>query len=328
MAKSLNQKGKLVILLDILSRKTDENHKLNTTQLIAELDKYEISVERKTIYADVATLVDLGYDIMLDKSKNGGYYMASRKIEKYELEPLVDAVSSSKFITEKKSRELIQKLAGLLSEYEAKDLARNVYVGNRIKTDNESVYYVVDAINAAISTKRNIEFNYCEWDINKQLVPRYDGKKYVVSPMALIWDNESYYLIAYSPEHEGIRHYRIDKMKNIVVTKDVVEDCDTIRKFDPVKYYNKTFGMYGGVEEYVTIMFPSSMAGVCIDRFGKEPTFRPMMNDKSFSVRVNVVVSSQFFGWIAGLGPNVKIMGPENVVEQYKEYLTNIIATY
>lgn len=328
MAKSYNQKGKLLQLLHILEEKTDTNHKMTTPQIIEELSKYEISAERKSIYDDIQCLNDLGYDVDCDKSKTGGYYVASRKIEKYELMPLVDAVSSSMFITEKKSRELIKKLESLLSVYEAKELDRSVYVTNRIKSDNESIYYTLDSIHDALYKKNKISFLYCEWNVEKELVPRKNGKRYKANPLGLTWDDEKYYLIAYDDEAEGIKHYRVDKMKDIEVFDETISDVDTIRNFDMVSYCNKTFGMYGGKEETVTLLFPENLAGVAIDRFGKEPTFRKVMDGKYFQIRVNVSVSNQFFGWLTGLGSDVSIIGPQHVVDQYREFINQIAHKY
>ncbi|MCQ2523278.1 MAG: WYL domain-containing protein [Lachnospiraceae bacterium] len=328
MAKSFNQKGKMIKLLQILQELTDNNHKLNTPQILKELEQYEIKAERKSIYDDIACLNDLGYDIECDKKRDGGFYMASRDIEKYELMPLVDAVSSSRFITEKKSRELIKKLESLLSVYEARELDRSVYVSNRIKSDNESIYYTLDSIHDALYRKKKISYLYCEWNVDKELVPRKNGKLYITNPLGLTWDDEKYYLIGYDDEASDIRHYRVDKMKDIEVLDDNLSDIDLIRNFDIVSYCNKTFGMYGGKEESVTLLFPSRLAGVAIDRFGKEPTFRKMQNGEYFQVRVKVCVSNQFFGWLTGLGSDVSIVSPQYVVDDYREFINQIVHKY
>lgn len=339
MAKNINQKKKLLTILNILNTKTDENHKLNTTDLINELLKYDISAERKSIYDDVDTLNDMGYDILLDKSKNGGYYVASRPIEKHEMVLLVDAISSSKFITLKKSRELIKKLESLLSIYEAKELDREIYVNNRIKQDNESIYYVVDDIHNAIYLKNNISFKYCEWNASKQLVPRHNGKSYNVKPLSLAWDDEKYYLIGVDNDINEIRHYRVDKIKDLCVIdksidKDVVKSSQILennkfKSFDIASYSNKIFGMYGGELTYVDLAYKENMIGVIIDRFGKDVNVIKDFNDNSIlHSRVEVSVSSQFFGWIAGTEGAVTIAGPEAAKEQYRQFLTKLIESY
>lgn len=324
MSKQNNQKQKLIRLLQIFMEKTDANHALNSTELIEELEKFDIYAERKSIYTDVAALKDLGYDIEKKGGAGGGFYLASRKLEKYELSLLVNAISSSKFISLKKSRQLIKKLEELLSVYEARELDREVYVNNRIKSDNESIYYIVNDLNYALFNKRKISFKYCEWNINKTLVERNRGKIYCVSPLALTWEDENYYLVAFDEEREAIRHYRVDKIKNLSIIDEPVADNDIVRKFDIGEYSGRTFSMYGGEDEIVTLEFPSELAGVCIDRFGKEYTFIPSADKTSFTVRVPVKVSPQFFGWIAGLSGKVKIKAPNNVQEAYKEFVHHL----
>lgn len=324
MPKPTNQKQKLIRLLQIFTEKTDADHALNSAELLEELAKYDIYAERKSIYTDVTALNELGYDIEKKGGHNGGYYLASRNLEKYELSLLVNAVSSSKFISLKKSRQLIKKLEGLLSVYEAKELDREVYVNNRIKSDNESIYYVVNDLNSALFNKRKITFKYCEWTVNKTLVERNKGKVYFVSPLALSWEDENYYLVAFDEERESIRHYRVDKIKNLSIIDEPVSDNETVRKFDIGEYSGKTFSMYGGEDETVTLEFPAELAGVCIDRFGKEHTFIPSGDKSTFTVRVPVKVSPQFFGWIAGLSGKVKIKAPNNVLEEYKAFVQNL----
>lgn len=326
MAKGINQKQKLLRLLMILQEKTDNNHKISTGDLINELEKYDISAERKSIYSDIETLCDLGYDIEFDKGKNGGYYMASRAIEKHEMVLLVDAISSSMFITHKKSRELIKKLESLLSKYDASELDREVYVNNRIKQDNESIYYTVDDIHNAISKGYMLAFNYCEWNIDKVLVPRHNGKLYKVSPLSLIWEDEKYYLVAVDESVNEIRHYRVDKIKNIKITEEKVK-LDDYRNFDIASYGRKFFGMFGGDTVYVELAFSPKQIGLLIDRFGKDISVRTLSKDECIA-RVLVSVSPQFFGWIAGLNGDIKISGPSEIKEKYIDYLKREIANY
>lgn len=326
MAKGINQKQKLLRILMILQEKTDINHQITTAELISELEKYDISAERKSIYSDIETLCDLGYDIELNKSKNGGYYMASRPIEKHEMVLLVDAISSSMFITHKKSRELIKKLEALLSKYDASELDREVYVNNRIKQDNESIYYTVDDIHNAIAKGFSITFNYCEWNIDKVLVPRHNGKIYKVSPLSLIWEDEKYYLVAVDESVNEIRHYRVDKIKNVNITEEKVK-LDDYRNFDIASYGRKFFGMFGGDTAYVELNFKPSQIGLLIDRFGKDISVRKLTDDECVA-RVLVSVSPQFFGWIAGLNGDIRIAGPTEIKEKYLDYLKREIANY
>ena len=324
MAKSINQKLKLLYLVDILNRETDEQHPLNAQQLIEKLEAHDIKAERKSIYDDMEQLMQYGYDIVLSKSrKNGGYYMATRVFQLPELKILVDSVSASKFITKKKSRELIAKLEKFASRYEENQLQRQVYVSNRIKAENESIFYNVDEIHLAIQDNKMISFQYLAWNTGKEMMLKNDGKPYLVSPLGLLWNDENYYLIAYENER-GIRHYRVDKMKNIKKQDELRQEESGYRDFDIAMYANTTFGMYGGKEEMVSLLFPKELSGVMIDRFGKELTFRKEDGD-NYSVRVSITVSKQFFGWLTGLGKSVKLIKPENVKVQYKEYLEEIL---
>lgn len=325
MAKSQNQKLKLLYLVDILERKTDEQHPLNTTQLIEELDKVDVSAERKSIYDDIDQLCRFGYDIVLNKSRtNGGYYMASRRFELAELKVLVDSVQASRFITPKKTRELIAKLEQLCSAHEEKQLKRQVYVLNRIKTDNEQIFYNVDLIHGAIHNNKQISFQYYEWSTGKEMKLRRDGARYFVSPLGLTWDDENYYLVAFEEERKAIRHYRVDKMKAIEVLEEDRSEESGYRKFDMAAYGNKTFGMYGGTFEKITLSFPESLVGVMIDRFGKGISLKKE-KDGRYGIRVDVVVSGQFFGWLAGLGKEVSIVAPDTVREDYRKFLTEIL---
>lgn len=328
MAKGINQKLKLLYIAKILEEKTDEAHPMSTQQLIKELAAHEISAERKSIYDDIDQLIDFGYDININKSKrNGGYYIGSRHFELTELKLLVDSVQASRFITLKKSRELISKLEKMLSIHEENALKRNVYVQNRIKTDNESVYYVVNDIYNAMQTNKKIGFLYMEWDINKKKVPRHNGKQYVISPFALTIKDENYYLIAYDSEAEKIKHYRVDKIKNIAIIDEAREGGDKFDKFDVATYTNMSFGMFGGKEEVVTLEFDKAFVGVIMDRFGTEVDVRKIDDNKA-SARVKVAVSNQFYGWISSIGNDVKITAPAAIVQDYKDFLMKLFEQY
>ncbi|MDE5866582.1 MAG: WYL domain-containing protein, partial [Lachnospiraceae bacterium] len=276
MPKSSNQKLKLLYIIKILSEQTDEEHCISTQQLIEELAKYDIKAERKSIYDDINQLIDFGYDIILIKSRvNGGYYMAGREFELAELKLLVEVVQSSKFITLKKSKELIAKIEKLASKPEAKQLQRQVYVANRIKTANESIYYIVDDIHRAIQNNEQISFQYLEWNLEKKLMPRREGKLYRVSPWALTCKDENYYLIAHDNEEDKIKHFRVDKMGSIKALSNVKREGSALfERFDIADYANKTFSMYGGKEESVTLQLENHLIGVVMDRFGQDVSIR------------------------------------------------------
>ncbi len=324
MAKSEGQKLKLLYIINMLEEYSDENHPLSTAEIIRRLESLGIHSERKSIYDDIAKLCDFGYDIIqIHSRQGGGYYLAEREFELPELKLLVDAVQSSRFITTKKSRELIKKLEAKVSKYDAGKLQRQVYVAGRIKTENESIYYNIDNIHRAIQENLQISFQYLDWNLKKQMVPRVNGQK-TVSPWAMIWREENYYLAAYDSEDRIMKHYRVDKMGQVQVLESVREGMEQFSKIDLAAYTNRTFGMYGGEEETVTMQFPNRLIGVVMDRFGKEADIRPM-DGEAFRVRARVAVSGQFFGWLAGIGKEAVIVSPEEVREQYKNWLQDIM---
>lgn len=324
MPRKEGQKLKLLYIVKILSERTDENHPMSTGELIKALEAEGISCERKSIYDDIAKLNDFGYEILHASNRSGGgYALVGREFELPELKLLVDAVQSSRFITTKKSRELIAKLEGKASRYEKSKLQRQVYVSGRIKTENESIYYNIDSIHRGIQENRQIRFTYMEWNLKKQLVPRENGNR-TVSPWALIWQDENYYLAAYDSADAIMKHFRVDKMGSVEVTDKCREGMEQFEKTDPAGYTNKTFGMYGGDEETVTIEFENRLIGVVMDRFGKDADIRPMENG-TFRLRTKVVVSGQFYGWLSGIGPGAMILSPEVVKKDYFAWLERIL---
>ena len=326
MAKSAGQKLKLLYIIKLLTENTDENHPASTADIIAYLDANGIHSERKSIYDDIARLVEFGYDIIQVHSRlGGGYYMAGRDFELAELKLLVDAVQSSRFITTRKSRSLIKKLEQLAGKHDAGKLQRQVYVAGRIKTENESIYYSIDSIHRAIQENKKISFQYLDWNLKKELSPR-DQIQRRVSPWVLIWREENYYLAAFDSQDQIMKHYRVDKMGQVKVLKESREGMEQFDKTDPALYSNQTFGMYGGREETVTLQFPNRLIGVVLDRFGRDVDIRPM-TDRIFRMRARVAVSGQFFGWLAGIGREAVIIGPISVREQYQRWLADIVAT-
>lgn len=323
MAKSEGQKLKILYILRMLEEYTDEAHPMSTAEIIRRLEAEGICCERKTIYSDIAGLIDFGYDIIqVSSRRGGGYYLASRTFELAELKLLVDVVQSSRFITPRKSRELISKLEKLAGRHDAGKLQRQVYVAGRVKTENENIYYSVDSIHRAIQENRQIAFTYLEWNLKKQLVPR--GERRRVSPWALIWREENYYLAAWDAVSGVLKHYRVDKMGSVEVLEEKREGLAEFEQQDLAAYTNRTFGMYSGEEETVTMRFPNRLAGVVLDRFGKEADIRPM-EDGTFRIRARVAVSGQFFGWLSGIGPEAEIAAPERIRDQYRDWLTEIL---
>ncbi len=328
MSRGTNQKFKFTYLMKIMQAKTDDEHGLTMSQIMEELEKYGVTAERKSIYADFSYMGKFGIEIIKETvGRDTFYHVGSREFELAEIKLLIDAIQSSKFITQTKSRELIKKVKGFVSEYQAKQLQRQVYINDRVKTMNESVYYNVDDIHTAIGQNKKIRFKYYKWDINKKLVPRHNGEWFVASPWALTWDDENYYMVAFDDWDGKIKHYRVDKMMRISVEEEKRNGKEAFKNFDMAAYSKATFGMYQGNKTRVKIEFANYMCGVFIDRFGKDITFHPVDDDRS-ALMVDVNVSPQFFGWIFSLGRDVKVTGPDEIVEEIKKYAKDFLANY
>lgn len=328
MPKSSNQKLKLLYLMKILLEKTDEDHGMTTADIIAALAAQGISAERKSIYDDIEALRLFGIDIIKNQNGRGtDYRIVSRDFEMPELKLLVDAVQSSKFITRKKSDELIKKIEGFASIHEARLLHRQVYVANRVKTMNESIYLTVDKIHTAISLNRKITFQYFEWSPKKEKVLRHGGALYSVSPWALTWDDENYYLIAYESSSAKIKHYRVDKMLKISVSEDEREGKELFDGFDMAIYSKKTFGMFGGKEETVRLRCKNRMANIIIDRFGTESIISAV-DGEHFEITVRVAVSPVFLSWLMTFGSDIRIISPQSVIEDFKKLASEAFEQY
>ena len=326
--KGENQKLKMLYLVQLFSRETDDTHKLTMPEIIAKLAAEGVNADRKTLYQDFEELRRFGLDIISEKDgRNFYYYLGSRDFELPELKLLVDSVQSAKFITDKKSAQLIKKLESLVSKYEGSQLHRQVIISGRVKTMNESIYYNVDKIHAAIGEDRQIRFKYFDWNLKKEMEPRYDGKWYRLSPWALMWDDEKYYLVAYDSKHETIIHYRVDKMTQIGILDEKREGHEAFRKFNIAHYTNTLFGMFAGDETKVTIEAENRLVSVFIDRFGKDIIIAPV-DDDHFRTTVTVAVSKQFFGWIMAIDGDVKVVAPNTVVEQLKAEIERLAEKY
>ena len=320
MARGQNQKLKFTYLMQIMLEQTDDDNGLTMSQIISELEKVGVSAERKSIYGDFQDMEEkFGIEIIREHvGSDTRYHVGTREFELAEVKLLIDAIQASKLITQPKSKELIGKIKKLVSKHQAAGLQRQVFITDRVKTMNESVYYNVDDIHTAISENAKIKFKYYKWDINKKLVERHNGAWFKVSPWALTWDDENYYLVAFDDLDHKIKHYRVDKMMHISVTDEKREGKLEFEDFDMGEYSKATFGMYQGRKTKVKIEFEDYMCGVFIDRFGKDITFFSAGEGRSV-VFVDVNVSPQFFGWIFSLGRAVKVVGPEDVVEEMKE---------
>ncbi len=326
MARNENGKQKLIRLIEILMRYTDEEHGLTMAEIIEKLSAYGIGAERKSIYDDFLVLEELGIPVSKNKAKQTTYYIDPVFFELAELKLLVDAVQSSKFITAKKSREIISRLESFTSIHKSKELARQVYVEDRVKTANSASIYTVDSVHTAINSDLRLKFRYFEYDSEKKKQLRRGGDFYSVSPLALIWSEENYYLVAYEEQSEKIKHFRIDKMLDVALIDEARSKGGICESFNPSNYSRKVFGMYGGREELVTLECREKLAGAMIDRFGAEPTFHK--TDFGFKFSMRIIVSPTFFAWALGFGNDLKILSPKSVREELCDMLAKTAELY
>ena len=328
MPKGTNQKFKLYHLAQVMMEKTDEEHFITMPEIMKALEAHEVTADRKTIYSDLKDLEKFGIEVEGEPVGNRyHYHVISRYFELPELKLLVDAIQSSKFLTEKKSNELIKKLEKLVSKYDAMKLQRQVYVSGRIKTMNESIYYNVDAIHHAISENKKIKFQYFQWNVKKEMELRHDGEFYYISPWGLVWDNQNYYLVGYDSVSEKIKYYRVDKMLHVQMQEELRDGKEHFKKLDMSEYTKKSFSMFGGSERQVKMCVRNDLAGVIIDRFGKDIMMIPC-DAEHFHVNVEVQVSSHFFGWLMSIGSGVELIGPDDVVEQLKTEIKRLNEQY
>ncbi len=327
MAKGANQKIKILYLMKILLQNTDDEHGLTLEEISAALREYGVEAERKTLYDDLEVLRVFGLDIEKRKDKTVRYYVVSRDFELPELKLLVDAVQSSKFITRKKSNELIKKIESFASRYDAQQLQRQVFVANRIKTMNESIYYTVDYIHEAINKNVKVSFQYFGWNERKEKVLRHNGDRFVISPWALTWDDENYYMIGFDTDAGMVKHYRVDKMLKIQLTDQPRDGADLFENFDMALYSKKTFGMYGGAEETVTLRCRNNLAGVIIDRFGTDLTFFNV-TDTHFDLHVKVHTSPLFYSWLMNFGADITVLSPERVIAGFVKQAKDSLSQY
>lgn len=313
--------------MKILLEQTDEEHGLTTEQIIDRLAEYGVPAERKALYDDLEVLRVFGLDIEKRRDKTVRYHVVSRQFEMPELKLLVDAVQASKFITRKKSNDLIKKIEALASRHEAQLLQRHVFVANRIKTMNESIYYTVDDIHEAINRNVRVSFQYFQWNEKKEKVLRHDGKRLVISPWALTWDDENYYMIGYDSDEGKIKHYRVDKMQSIRLTDEKRDGAKLFDDFDMALYSKKTFGMYGGKEETVALRCRNSLAGIIIDRFGTDVPFTNL-TDTHFDLRVKVQLSPLFYTWLMNFGADITILSPDTVKEAFIRLAKDALSQY
>lgn len=319
MPGSPNQKMKLLYLMKILLERTDENHMLTIADMISALAGYGIAAERKSLYSDMELLRVFGLNIEMQKSKSFGYYIDTRRFELPELKLLVDAVQSSRFITAKKSNELIKKLSSLSSVHQAKELKRQVVVAERPKALNESIYYNVDAIHAAINGRQKIRFKYFDYNAEKKRIYRKDGHQYCQTPVVLCWNDDKYYLICYSSKYDGFTHYRVDRMSHVEVCSEEIDKIDK-KRFNVAEHTKQVFGMFGGELVNTKLRFDNSLVNAVLDKFGTE--LHLYKCGEQFEINVNVSNSPVFLSWIFQFGDKAEIISPDSL----RKSMTALIA--
>ncbi len=325
MPKSDNQKLKILYILDYLKECSHQAHPVRALELQEMLlQRHNISCDRKTVYSDIAALQDYGVDILSIPGKNGGYYIASRNFELPELKLLVDAVQSSRFLTERKSRELIEKLCRECSVHDAQLVRRDVLVSGRVKSMNETIYYNVDAIQEAIGQNKQITFRYFDWGLDGQR--KYRDKDYQASPYGLCQDNENCYLLAHSRRH-NVTHYRVDRMTDIRLTQVPRTPCPELTGQAFQKHANQLFQMYSGEPKEVKLRLHRSLTNVVVDKFGRDVLLIPD-GQEYFVCTVNVAVSPMFLSWVIGFGRKAKILHPPSVAEECRHLCREALGQY
>ena len=325
MPKSDNQKLKIFYILDYLQKNSHQEHPVRAAELLSMLERqHNIVCDRKTVYSDIAALQDYGVDIVSIPGKNGGYYIASRNFEIPELKLLIDAVQSSRFLTEKKSRELIEKLCNQCSIHDARLMRRDVLVSGRVKSMNETIYYNVDAIQDAIADNRQITFRYFDFGLDGKRV--YRDKDYQASPYGLCQDHENCYLLAHSPRH-GVTSYRVDRMTEITALSESRTSCPELTGKALLEHANRLFQMYSGEETAVKLRFHRSLTNVVIDRFGRDTMLIPD-GEEHFVFTVHVAVSPMFLSWVIGFGAKAKILHPQSVVDDCRKLCLEAMQQY
>ena len=321
----MKQNEIVLYIAKVLMENTNEHCPMTANRIIEKLADYGVDIERKTVYAAVDTLINFGYDIQNSKAEPKGYYIASREFELPEIKLLMDAVQSSKFITQKKSIELINKIKGLTDANSARSLQRQVVVSGRVKMANERVYYSIDAIHEAIAAGKKISFQYCEYDTDKNLVPRKGGRHYVYTPCLLIWDDERYYMVAYDEKRDDYTHFRADKMIGVQVMAE--DGAQQKNRLDAGAYTRSVFSMFHGDFEDVVIAADNKLVGAFLDKFGMDAMIRKH-SEGEFSIKAHIAVSSTFFAWLFQFGDMARIISPDSVAGKYKKHIENTLKAY
>ncbi len=326
-----SSKLKLLKMIDILLRKTDENNPISTFELIEELEKYGISSERKSIYNDIELLTENGYDIVKTRVPKPGYFIASRDFQLPEVRLILDAVQSADFITQKKTEELVNKISTLVSEEQFRMLKSQVFIDNRVKGANEEIYYTIDVLHRAISMKKQVTFYYNRHKIQDGKKIVWDQKQFCLNPYALIWSNDHYYLVGNNPKYNNLMHTRLDRMKSVEITDRPARNFEEVSEyknyFDSADYSKKMFNMYSGKVENIELVCKNELLEEMVDRFGEDATIRNEDSER-FYIRCDAAISEGLISWIMQYKSAVYVRKPEALRNLLIEKAKEIIDLY
>lgn len=321
----MESKSKILYLYKLLDETTDENNPISTTEIIDKLGELGISVTRKTVASDIALLIEFGVDVISVRSSQNLYYIGSRDFELAEVKLLVDAIESSKLVTVKKSKQLVSKLSKMVSFQQAKELDRQIFIDKRVKPKNENIYYIIDSLHTAIADSKQTTFKYIDYNGDKEKVFKHEGMVYNVSPYALAWNDDHYYLIGYCSNHKRISKFRVDRLAKLKITdKPYVPAPDG---FSVAEYVKSVFSMYDGDLVTVELKCTNDLMKVIIDKFG-EDVKTVSLGSNCFKAIVNVSVSPTFFGWAFQFSNNMSILAPQKVKDSYVEMLKAVYNKY
>lgn len=310
----VNNKQRLLRLMRYLYECTDENHQISTQELVRMFTAESASAGRKTVKNDIDILMQEGYDVVVNKSSHNSFFLASRELEVEEVKLLIDAVSASRFITKERSDALIGKLSKLVSRWQAERMTRRLYTAEAVRPASEQIYLIVDQVTEAMNDGKTISFQYLDYTPEKVRVLRHDGEIYRCSPYALVWDDNHYYMAAWSEKHGAIGNFRLDRMVHPQILNEPAVPAPEGFHIDT--YVQQQFRMFVGEETEVVLEADNSLMRTIIDYFGIDvPTWRK--TEDSFCVRAKVAASPTFYGWIFQFGGRVKILQPESVKKEY-----------
>lgn len=326
--KKLDNKIRLVKLLEYLQQKTDEYHSLSTNDLIDLLEKDGLEADRKTIYSDIEILNKFGYEVLVARRRKNEYYIPAKNFEVPELKVLIDAVISAKFITSTKTKELVEKISDLGGSYRSTLLKRNLVYDDIVKHSNEVIYYSVDRIEEAIKFKKQIKFKYFDYDTKKNRIYRKDGEYYTMCPLATVINNENYYLIVYNEKYNRYNEFRIDRM-DMVTSLDIdIPSTELVDNFNVKQFVNSHFSMYSvGEVENVQLVVKNELVNVVLDKFG-ESTKIDYFDENNFRISVNIRPNNTFFGWLFTFKNDIKILYPSKICDEYKKMLSDVVSNY